>query len=269
MYTRPFGSLAGAAALLFLGASACSNSGTSGRVSLSLSSRTAAGTTPVSASSGAVASPAVLTAGDSTVIATGNDTLIIRSMQVVLKKIELKRVEAASCDGVQGNGDCEEFEIGPALATFPLGSDNAATVAVVNAPAGQYDQLEFEIHKADSTSSEDATFLQANPDFKGISIKLTGTFSQSGTRSDFVFTSDLDASQELALNPPFDPAGNSNVTIRLDVSTWFVNGGALLDPASANQGGANEGVVKDNIKQSIEAFRDDNHDGRDDDHEGS
>jgi hypothetical protein len=267
MHRRPIGSVV--AALLLLGATACSDSGSSGRVSLSLSSRAAAGTIPAAPTPGAVASPAVLMAGDSTVIASGNDTLIIRSMQVVLKKIELKPVETASCDNVQGNGDCEEFETGPALATFPLGSDNAATVAVVNAPAGQYDELEFEIHKADSTSSEDAAFLQANPDFKGISIKVTGTFSQSGARSDFVYTSDLDASQELTLNPPFDPAANSNVTIRLDVSTWFVNGGALLDPASANTGGPNEGLVKDNIKQSIEAFRDDNHDGRDDDHEGS
>jgi hypothetical protein len=259
-----------AAALGMVGAAACSSGGSAGRVSLSLSSRTAAAPVAVApASTGGTAPAVVLAGGDSTVIASGNDTLIIRSMQVVLKKIELKRVEAASCDSLPGNGDCEDFETGPVLATFPLGATNAASVAVVNAPAGQYDQLEFEIHKTDTTSSADAAFLQANPDFKGISIMVTGTYSQAGTRSDFVFTSDLDASQEVVLNPPFDPAGDSNVTIRLDVSTWFVNGGALIDPASANVGGPNEGIVKDNIKNSIEAFRDDNRDGRDDDHEGS
>jgi len=255
--------------LLLLGVIACADSGSTGKMSLSLSSRTAPGPPAVAASSGSLASAAVLAVGDSTVVASGNDTLIIRSMQVVLKKVELKRVEASSCDAVQGNGDCEEFETGPALATFPLGADNAALVAIVNAPAGQYDELEFEIHKTDPTSSEDGAFLSANPGFDGISIKVTGTFSQSGTRSDFTFTSDLDASQELFLNPPFDPAVNSNVTLRLDVAAWFVSGATLLDPSTANTGGPNEGIVKDNIKGSIEAFRDDNHDGRDDDHEGS
>jgi hypothetical protein len=48
-----------------------------------------------------------------------------------------------------------------------------------------------------------------------------------------------------------------------------VNGGALVDPSSANLGGPNAGIVKNNIKSSIDAFEDDNRDGRDDHHEGS
>ena len=35
----------------------------------------------------------------------------------------------------------------------------------------------------------------------------------------------------------------------------------LVDPATANKGGANEGIVKENIKQSVEAFEDDDSDG--------
>lgn len=246
---------------LALGALACSNSG-NGNMTLSLST---------SRASGAVAAPALVAAGDTTVLALGNDTLILRSLDVVLRKVELKHVEASACDSNEGNGDCEEFETGPVLASFPLGTASAAALVTVNAPEGQYDRLEFEIHKTDSTSGADATFLAANPGFKGISIKVTGTFSQSGSRSDFTFTSDLDAEQEIGLSPPLTVAASSgtNLTIRLDVSTWFVNDGALLDPASANQGGPMEGVVQDNIKRSIEAFRDDDHDGHDDDHEGT
>jgi hypothetical protein len=37
-----------------------------------------------------------------------------------------------------------------------------------------------------------------------------------------------------------------------------------VDPATGNKGGANESLVKENIKQSIEAFEDENHDGHDD-----
>jgi hypothetical protein len=48
----------------------------------------------------------------------------------------------------------------------------------------------------------------------------------------------------------------------MDITTWFLNGGsgALVDPGTANPGGANENLVKNNIKNSIKAFRD-----RDDD----
>jgi hypothetical protein len=38
-----------------------------------------------------------------------------------------------------------------------------------------------------------------------------------------------------------------------------------VNPATANKGGANEGLVKDNIEQSIDAFHDDDSDGLDDD----
>lgn len=256
-------------AVAFAWLTACSNSsGGAGSVSLSLSARSApapAASAPVGGGPAAV----VVAAGDSTVIALGTDTVIVRSLAVVLKQIELKRLDAASCDSNPSNGDCEEFEAGPVLATFPLGSTNSVAAVTVSAPAGQYDKLEFEIHKTDST--EDRAFVAANPDFKQISIRVTGTFSHAGSRSDFVFTSDLDASEELAFNPPLSVVDGTpaNLTIRLDVSTWFVNGGALIDPASANVGGPNESIVQNNIKSSVDAFEDDNRDGRDDHHEGS
>ena len=40
--------------------------------------------------------------------------------------------------------------------------------------------------------------------------------------------------------------------------------GALRDPASANKGQANEGLVKENVKASLEAFEDEDRDGIDD-----
>ena len=252
-----------AATTALVGAAACSDNGAGGNVSLSLSARSAAGPVATPSVSGNLAAPAVVTAGDTTVITLGSDTVILRSLDVVLREIELKRVEAASCDSIAGNGDCEEFEAGPVLASFPLGATSTAAAVTVAAPAGQYDKLEFQIHRTDTTSSADAAFLTANPDFKNISIRVTGTFSHAGARSDFVYTSDLDASEEIVLPQPLDvtAGAGANLTIRLDVSTWFVNSGALVDPASANKGGANEGIVKENIKQSIEAFEDDNRDG--------
>lgn len=241
-----------------------------GRVSLALTSSRPL-SPAASAAFGSAEAPSVVTAGDTTVIALGNDTIVIRSVELVLREIELKRVEAASCDAVMGNDDCEEFEVGPVLVTLPLGGTATATVVAVAAPAGIYDQLEFEVHKPES--SNDAAFIAAHPDFDGVAIRVIGTYSQAGARSNFVFTSDLSAEQQVLLAPPVTVSDGvaTNVTLRLDIGSWFLNAGgtALIDPSSANKGQPNESVAKDRIQASIDAFRDDNHDGHDDDNEHS
>jgi hypothetical protein len=245
---------------------ACS-SGTMGSMSFSLTTRRAASPGPsASFSSGAVAAPSVAAAGDSTVIALAPDTIIVRSAQLVLRKVELKRIDAASC--VSGSGGCEDFETGSRLLTLPLGSAMIAQDVAITAPAGTFDQLEFEVHKP--SSSEDAAFIAANPDFATISIRVIGTFvhgtgTGAGTRSDFTFTSDVDQSQQASLVPPvtLKDGQTLNVTLRVDISTWYLNAAttALVDPASANKGGANESIVANNIQNSFKAFEDDNRDG--------
>ena len=247
---------------------ACSND-TAGRVSLALSSVRPGAAAASSALSGVLLSPTVVTAGDSTVIAMGNDTIIVRSAELVVRQVELKRVESEGCDDVMGNGDCDEFETGAVLAALPLGTTATETVVAVDAPPGMYDALEFKIHKPEAP--EDADFLAANPTFAGVSIRVKGTYSQAGTRSDFTFESDLNQDQEVVLSPPLTVSDGqpANVTLRIDIASWFLNGAgtALVNPATANKGQANEGVVKDNIEASIDAFRDDDHNGHDDDSE--
>jgi hypothetical protein len=212
-----------------------------------------------------------MTAGDSTVVALGNDTIVIRSVEIVLRQVDLKRVEAGGCDSVMGNDDCEEFETGPVLAALPLGNTATETLVSINAPAGMYDELKFEVHKPES--SNDAAFIVTHPDFDGVAIRVTGAYSQAGSRSDFTFTSELTAEQQILISPPLTVSDGvaTNVTLRVDIGSWFLNAGgtALINPASANKGQVNESVVKDRIQASIDAFRDDNHDGHDDDNEHS
>jgi hypothetical protein len=201
----------------------------------------------------------------------GNDTIIVRSAELVLREVKLKRVEAQECDEVEGNGDCDEFETGPFLVSLPLGTTATETVVSVDAAPGMYDELEFGIHKPEDDSSDDDAFLAANPTFARISIRVTGTYSQAGSRSDFTYESDLNAQQEILLSPPLtvNEGQPANVTLRIDISTWFLNGAgsALVDPATANKGQPNEQVVENRIQASIDAFRDDDHNGHDDDTE--
>ena len=277
--------------VMALGLAACMADGAGpgagrGRIALAVSAQRP------TASAGA----SVLAAGDSTVITADSDTVFIRSVDIVVRRIELKPVEVAACesdstamehegehhDSTAGDDSaerdhegCEEIKAGPVLVSLPLGDTAVEALVNVTAPAGQYDKLEFKIHAP--RLPRDSSFLAANPDFADVSIRLTGTFSDHGTRSDFTFESGLEAEQEVRIDPPLSVGADSvaSVTLRFDVSGWFTGAGGagLVDPGSANAGGANEGLVRENIQRSINAFEDRDHDGHDDgdsgdDHDG-
>lgn len=201
-------------------------------------------------------------AGDT--IRAGGNTLALERVQIVLREIELKRLDHDACDSIAGDDDgCEEFETGPLLVELPL-DGNVASVLSVAIDSGTYGELEFEIHKPSDDDQQDLDFLSAHPDFADIAIRVTGTFN--GTP--FVFETDRNAEQEIDLVPPLvitENTGATNVTLRVDVRTWFMVGGTLVDPQTANKGGVNEGAVTDNVKNSFEAFEDRDRDGDDTD----
>jgi hypothetical protein len=215
--------------------------------------------------------------------ASGN-TLTFEKVELVLREIELKRADRdVVCGEDDSNSDddsnddssddasaddCEELEFGPVLLDLPLGG-GAAQAFTVEIAAGTYDKLEFEIHKPeDDGDANDAAFLAAHPDFRDVSIRVSGTYN--GTP--FTYVTDLGEEQEQALVPPLSiaTATATDLTLFVDVNDWFrTAAGTLVDPASANQGGANENLVENNIENSIDAFEDGDRDGGDDHDDGS
>lgn len=195
----------------------------------------------------------------------GTNTLVITKAQVVIRKLELKRSDATVCpdDEDEDNPsaeDCEEVKLGPMLVDLPL-TEGASTEITASIPAGTYRELEFKIHRPTSTPADQA-FVAANPNFADASIRLEGTFN--GTP--FVYTSRLTDKIELEFEPPVAlDADNKNVTINVDLSSWFRSGGTIIDPATANPGQPNEQLVNNNIRSSLKSFEDDDKDGSEDD----
>lgn len=234
------------------------------------------------------ASASVLLAGDSTVFAADPDTVIVRSVDLVLRRVKLEPVAVSGCesdsleDGHDGEHHdsadvedgmadedaegCEEIKAGPVVVSLPLGTAAVDALVDVSAPAGQYDKLEFKIHAP--VLPRDSVFLRLNPTFAGVSVRVTGTFIHGSSRSDFTYESALEAEQEVALDPPLtvDAGGTASLTVRFDLSGWFAGPGGtgLVDPASANAGGTNQALVESNIRRSIHAFEDEDEDGHDD-----
>ena len=193
----------------------------------------------------------------------GANTLVIDKIEMVVRELELERVEFdGACDGFASDDECEEIETGPFLLNLPLsaGATSQFTVAVL---PGAYDEFEFEVHKP-SDDAEDAAFLRAHPTFDGVSIRVAGSWNGVP----FTYTTDVSAEQEMDLVPPLVVVAEetTDFTLFIDISTWFRNASnALINPATANKGGANESIVNSRITQSFDIFEDSDRDGRDDD----
>jgi hypothetical protein len=253
MRRSTYGTIALLAASTLAACSDGSGPSTGGQMSFSLATRPATAAAS-SASASVIGTPETFT--------DGTNTLVIDTVQLVIRELELKRVEATTSCTESGGDHCEKLEVGPLLLDLPLGAGAARALSVPLA-AGTYSEVEFEIHQPSEDDASDAAFVQAHPDFANRSVLVTGTFN--GTR--FSYTSDLNAEEEIELNPALvttDTAA-ADLTLFVDLDRWFRDGtGALVDPATAATGLVNETLVETNIRATLHAFEDENHDGSDD-----
>lgn len=212
-----------------------------------------------------VPTPAATAAG--LVIASGRDTIVVTKAQLVLREIELEFADDRPCSAAarpdDDDDDCGEIERGPVLFDLPLTGAVASRLSV-DVPAGRYKELEVKIHKVEGNDSDDRTFLQRNPDFRGVSARLEGRYNGQA----FIFVTDVNAKMELDFRPPLEVgAQGTNVTLAVDLGRWFMRNGAtggLWNPALANTSGEARSRVENNIRASFRAMRDRNKDGRDD-----
>lgn len=195
-------------------------------------------------------------------VSDGTNSIVITSVQLVMKEVELQtQAQDDACDSSGPGTACnhDEVEMGPFLVDLPLtgGTQSAMSMAI---PAGTYHEIEFKLDAPDDDSAADRTFRAAHPDFNNISVKVTGTYNGAP----FTYTARVEAELEMEFSQGMTIAEGSNVTVNVDVSRWFRNGSTVIDPRTAGSGGQNESIVRSNIVASFEAFEDDDRDGDDD-----
>ena len=230
-------------------------------LSLSLAATGAQSTAPASLSGGSAPSGTILSSLSSRV-----DALVITKAQLVFARLELQRV-GATCASTASAGDderadesCAELELAPTLVSLPVDGSvtNALSVAV---PAGTYSAFEAKIRPLEAQGIGSTAFLTAHPEFARASVRVEGTFNGKA----FTYLGAPSAQLESVFTPPLvADASGINITVKVDLSTWFrTAAGTFVDPATANVGGANAGLVRSNIARSFNAFRDDDHGGHD------
>ena len=166
--------------------------------------------------------------------------------QIEVERVRLTPAAATSqASGTSGETETED-EVGAGPFHLDLtGAELSGEVSHafdINAAPGDYTRVKVRVHPDASNQK---------------SIVIDGTFN--GTA--FTFASSLDEDQERQGTFTIDPAGTANITLSFDTSRWFSDGqGGALDPSNAG----NQSKIEDNIKASLEAFEDDDHDGSDD-----
>jgi hypothetical protein len=202
--------------------------------------------------------------GASGAASTNVDNLVITRVQFVARKLRLAQAgddcpQTEDNSTTEGAGECPVMKAGPLLLDPPV-TDGAVEAFTADLPAGSYSRVRFQIHKP--TGANDQAFLQANPTFDGVSIRVEGTFN--GTP--FAFTSALTVVEEIQLAAPVDVVEGTPVelTVLLDVGDWFTDeaGTGWVDPGNLTQ--QERSRVEQNIRNSIRAFRDGNQDGTQD-----
>jgi hypothetical protein len=215
---------------------ACGGSGTA-RVGLGARAGTAASTAPATL---AAAQPLDLDNG-----------IVITRLRVVLSEVRL----------VTGNGGPErELKAAPLLIDLlqpDFENGTSREVDLADVPAGTYRELRFKIHKPALTdpgaSVDNGLFWMASD---AASVIVDGTIDGKP----FTFKSGVDADE--TMEGTFDLGdGDHHVTLNLDPTVWFGGSDASrLDPTID----ANRPAIEGNIRGSFKAFKDDDHDGRED-----
>jgi len=185
----------------------------------------------------------VSTRASAVTAAPSGATITLDRAQLEVERVRLTPATAAQASGTSGESE-EEVGTGPFhldLTGAELSGEVSHAFDIAAAP-GDYTRLKVRVHP-DATNQK--------------SIVIDGTFNGYP----FTFSSSLDEDQEREGAFTIAPGGTANITLSFDTSRWFSDGqGGALDPSNAS----NRSQIENNIKASIEAFEDDDHDGADD-----
>ena len=156
-----------------------------------------------------------------------NNTLMVASVEIVLREIAFKRANADAACRTDDDDDCEEVEDGPLLVDLPLEGDRPEVAVEAALPEGRWEDVEFEVHTLERDDDATAALLDETGLPEGVSIRVTGTWTPAGGGDQsFTYLSDLDEEKEIEFEPPIEVTADAprNVTFEIDVGRWFRQG---------------------------------------------
>ncbi|MBN8547088.1 MAG: hypothetical protein J0L60_13235 [Ignavibacteria bacterium] len=177
------------------------------------------------------------------------EVLVLDTVKILLRDIKFSKP----------TGDSSNVKIGPMVIKLNL-NGTPTEFAAGRIDATDYGKIKFRIHKLEDTE------LVPDPEFiDGFSPALRYSVIVKGRLNGipFIYKSSKSAKQEVDFKKVLRFANDqrTNVTLFVDVNTWFLKGTAFLDPTNA----ANFNDIDNNIKDSFKkAYRDNDKNGIED-----
>ncbi len=176
----------------------------------------------------------------------GSDPIVLDTVKILLKDIKFR----------QATGDSSNVKVGPMVVYLNLNgipTEFAAGIVI----AGDYDKIKFRLHKPDDNEIiSDPEFIAGSTGELRYSVIVKGKYYGVP----FIYKSTKTATQEVNLKNYVHLTNDvkTNVTLSVDVNSWFYKDALVLDPNNT----ANRNDIDNNIKDSFKkAFRDSNKDG--------
>jgi hypothetical protein len=188
----------------------------------------------------------------------GGHTVDVQQVDLLFDRIKLERVHGRdardSGNSGNGNGDSDSdsedsdsrndspFRAGATTVSLPLSGGTVSPISQL-IPEGTYDELQMDARYA----------------------RVRGTYDGEA----FDVTIPVNARIETDLDPPFSPTdalGTPNITVNVDVSSWFKNSdGSVVDPRRLATDASLRAAFRNRMRASFRALEDSNKDGRDSD----
>lgn len=196
----------------------------------------------------------------------GNGITVDR-VRVLVRKLRIEREGEhddssldSSGEGSSGSGEDKEVElkVGPLLVDLTGAALDGAKVVKfteLTVEPGFYDEIKFKVAKISADEVGGNAGL-AEMQQSQASVIIDGKIDGQP----FKFVSGLEVEQEREIR--FEVSeGSENVTLSLDPRGWFTSSsGTRLDPRQSDS----RSSIETNIKRSIDAFDDEDHDGGED-----
>ncbi|MBL8015995.1 MAG: hypothetical protein JNK43_01900 [Ignavibacteria bacterium] len=194
---------------------------------------------------------------------TGNTSMSVKMDESVLDAFPVINEAKALITEVEletePSGVSQEIRIAPVVIYFNTGG-TLVSVTAANMPSGTWNKIKFKIHKPEDTEPiPDPEFREGTSGNQRYSFIVKGVYNGNP----FVYKSRKSADIVINLPAPITTGSTSrNLTVLVNPSLWFNNGGVVLDPTNPS----NDDMIDDNLKNSFRrAFKDDNSDGQPDD----
>lgn len=174
---------------------------------------------------------------------------ILDTVKILIKDIKL--------NVANNNQDSNNFKTGPfVLYINTFSTINEISTALI--PAGSYDKIKFEIHKLNNNEvSPDPEFSDANGTY---SVIVKGWYLGNY----FVYKSSKSAHQMINFSdtiPLATTGARTNITLVVKPYIWFIKNNVYMDPNVPANSNDIDNNIKDNFKNNLKAFRDNDKNG--------